>query len=51
MAANLIETIFSAMDVNGDGSITKDEMNAVFKSFDANGTGFLSFLAFLVFFY
>ena len=37
MAADLIETLFSAMDVNGDGSISKDEMNAVFKSFDADG--------------
>lgn len=43
MAADLIETLFSAMDVNGDGSISKDEMNAVFKSFDADGITLLQF--------
>ena len=40
MASDLIQTLFSAMDVNGDGSISKDEMNAVFKSFDADGITF-----------
>ena len=37
MTDALIEILFAAMDVNGDGSITKDEMNEVFKSFDADG--------------
>ena len=43
MASDLIEALFSAMDVNGDGNISKDEMNAVFKSFDADGITFPQF--------
>ncbi len=37
MAAALIETIFTSMDVNGDGSVTIDQMRTVFKSFDIDG--------------
>jgi len=42
MAEAVISRIFSSMDVDGSGSISKDEMNGCFKRFDADGNGEVS---------
>lgn len=40
--SNFIETMFNNIDVDKDGTITKNEMDNLFKILDADGSGTIS---------